>query len=139
MGVVHYVGRTGDNSSPKATAPYTRMGQHLGYNENQNALRKHLKKRGIEPDDCERFEFICYGPLFPEVGSPELNRDDRMKLHTPIRNDVGALEKALAEALFNAGYEVLNTVKWRHEHDAAHWPAVRAAFAEHFPKLNATD
>ena len=25
-----YVGRTGDNSSPHASAPYTRMGQHLG-------------------------------------------------------------------------------------------------------------
>ncbi len=44
-----YVGRTGDNSSPFATAPYTRMGQHLGKQKNQNALRRHLEVKGIRP------------------------------------------------------------------------------------------
>jgi hypothetical protein len=137
-GMFHYVGRTGDNPSPKATAPYTRMGQHLGYIKTQNALRKHLKKKGLEPDECERFDLICYGPLFPEVSEPDMDRDGLMERHTPIRNVVGALEKALAEALSEAGYEVLNTVKWRHDLDATLWPTVKAAFTQHFPRLNGT-
>lgn len=58
-----------------------------------------------------------------------------MKKHLPLRNSVGAMEKALAEDLVTAGYEVLNTVKWKHPYDAETWNRVREAFAEHFPKL----
>ena len=49
-----YVGRTGDSSSPHATAPYTRMGQHLGFSKAQNSLRRLLSEAGVEPEPILR-------------------------------------------------------------------------------------
>lgn len=97
-----YVGRTGDNSSPYATPPYQRMGQHLGHQKTQNALRKHLVGRGVEPERCHTFHLIAHGPLFPQA--------ENMEAHKRPRDIVAALEKALADALKEAGYEVMNTV-----------------------------
>lgn len=135
-GEMLYVGRTGDNSSPNATAPYTRMGQHLGFQKTQNALRKQLTKRSIDPEECSAFHLISHGPIYPEIEKPEgADRKVLMEKHTPLRNLVGAMEKALAEELAAAGYDVMNEVKWSHQHDEAVWTAVREAFAEHFPKL----
>lgn len=133
-GTLHYVGRTGDNSSPYATAPYTRMGQHLGSVKSQNALRQHLARRGHEPTDCTSFNLVTFGPLFEEAPA-DGDREARMQRHLPIRDTVGALEKKLAEALASAGYAVLNTVKWRHVHDPILWEQVKAGFAQHFPAL----
>lgn len=138
-GEMLYVGRTGDNSSPHATAPFTRMGQHLGYAPNQNALRRHLKAEGIEAEECGTFHLISHGPLFEEVRRKD--GDDRaalMELHIPVRNIVGAFEKVLAEELKAAGYRVLNTVKWKHPHDIEGWNAVREAFSLHFPRLTSS-
>lgn len=133
-----YVGRTGDNSSPHATAPYIRMGQHLGYSDVQNALRKHLRRRELEPEDCASFEFIAHGPIHPEIDRRTGERADWMATHMPIRDQVGAMEKALAEELSAAGYDVLNTVKWKPPLDPEAWAPVRAAFTEHFSRLGST-
>lgn len=134
-GELLYVGRTGDNSSPHATAPYTRMGQHLGFIKTQNALRKHLKALGIEPEDCASFQLVAHGPLYPEVSHTTADRAERMKAHIPLRDKVGAMEKALAEALAAAGYRVLNTVKCKWPLDLDAWAPVREAFAADFPRL----
>lgn len=135
-----YVGRTGDNSSPNASAPYTRMGQHLGSLENQNALRKHLVGKELTLEGCT-FHLISHGPIHPEVDRPT-NLDERkarhaelMDLHRPLRDEVGAYERDLAVALDAAGYRVLNTVRWKPVGDPARWQEVRKAFAKHFPKL----
>jgi hypothetical protein len=134
-GELLYVGRTGDNSSPHATAPYTRMGQHLGSVETQNALRKHLLRRGVDLHTCT-FHLVSHGPLYPEVArSDGDDRDTLMARHIPIRNVVGAFEKVLAEELKEAGYDVLNTVKWPHACDQEIWRTVKAAFATEFPRL----
>ncbi len=131
-----YVGRTGDNSSPYATAPYTRMGQHLGFSKAQNSLRRLLLEREIQAEACASFELIAHGPIFPEVTRhDELERSELMELHLPNRNVVGALERELATALKVAGYDVMNKVSWRHPHDEALWSSVRSEFAVHFPKL----
>jgi hypothetical protein len=113
------------------------MGQHLGDNTNQNALRKHLKKMDLEPEDCERFDLVCYGPLFSEINEPGMDRNGLMERHLPIRNIVGALEKALADALSQSGYKVLNTVKWPHNLDLSLWRSVKTAFSLDFPRLSA--
>jgi hypothetical protein len=131
-----YVGRTGDNSSPNAVAPYTRMGQHLGFLPTQNALRKHLTGRGISPEDCEAFHLVSHGPIYAEVDKSAGSRTEWMAEHMPVRNKVGAMEKALADDLTSAGYTVLNTVKWRWKLDEAAWQPIRNAFAAHFPRLN---
>lgn len=134
-----YVGRTGDNSSPHASAPYTRMGQHLGMMKNQNALRARLKDQGIEAEDCRAFHLVCHGPLHAEVAKGEgLDRDALMALHRPFRDEVGAYERDLALALKTAGYRVLNTVNCKWSGDPARWLEIRAAFAEHFPQLAET-
>ena len=123
-----YVGRTGDNSSPHATPPYQRMGQHLGHQKTQNALRKHLEERGIEPECCHTFHLIAHGPLFPQA--------EDMEAHKRPRDIVATLEKALADALKEAGYEVMNTVHCRKPLDVAIFARVRAAFTAYFPDLS---
>jgi hypothetical protein len=137
-----YVGRTGDNSSPNASPAYIRMGQHLGSAVTQNALRRHLVKRGIPPEACLSFDLIAHGPIYPEVEKPEnFSHEDKqlrkqlMEKHIPLRDIVGAMEKQLAVDLKAAGYTLLNTVKWRHKIDRDLWSPVRAEFAEHFPRL----
>ncbi|ACF00041.1 conserved hypothetical protein [Rhodopseudomonas palustris TIE-1] len=140
-----YVGRTGDNSSPNASPPYIRMGQHLGSIKNQNALRQHLCKRGITPEDCQSFELVAHGPIYPEVVKPEnfshsdsVTKARLMKMHRPIRDIVGAMEKRLAGELRSAGYDVLNSVKWQYDVPEIDWLPVRQAFAADFPKLGGT-
>jgi hypothetical protein len=133
-GEMLYVGRTGDNSSPHAVAPYTRMGQHLGFSDSQNALRTHLTRKEIDPGECS-FELISHGPLFAEIDRSTGDRAEWMERHTPLRNKVGAMEKALADDLTDAGYAVLNRVKWNWKLDSEAWIPIREAFALHFPKL----
>lgn len=133
-----YVGRTGDNSSPNATAPYTRMGQHLGKVPNQNALRQHLAKCGIEPEQCTSFELIAHGPIYAEVPKDKLEPSERMAEHLPLRNDVGAMERNLRQDLHDAGYCVMNEVRWRFElspEGQEKWNIAREAFREAFPRL----
>ena len=139
-GELLYVGRTGDSSSPHATAPYTRMGQHLGFSKAQNSLRRLLTEAGVEPESCGQFDLISYGPIFPEIGmTKEQLRADQMLLHTPVRDQMAALEKKLRDALAAAGYPVLNVIHSKKQFDVAHWEAVRIAFAEHFPSLERFD
>ena len=90
-------------------------------------LRQNLEKREIDPESCLHFDLVAHGPLFQE--QPD------MESHRPIRNKVAALEKALADDLREAGYDVLNTVKCNAPLCGDLWAAVRNAFATHFPKL----
>lgn len=136
-----YIGRTGDNSSPNAAAPFTRMGQHLGFAKNQNSLRRLLIERGVAPEECSSFDLISHGPLYPEVERPackderQSRRDELFELHLPFRDRIGALEKHLAKALKSANYSVMNSVSWKHDADPAEWERVKAAFTVHFPRL----
>jgi hypothetical protein len=82
------------------------------------------------------------GPIHPEVMKPlGFSHKDKkahaelMEKHVPLRNIVGAMEKQLAIDLRNAGYNVLNDVKWRHSISADEWHPIRAAFATDFPDL----
>lgn len=127
QGEMLYVGRTGDNPSPNAAPPYARMGQHLGHVKASNALRTHLLRVGIAPEECKEFSFIAHGPIYPE------QKD--MEAHRGPRNIVAALEKELACALGSVGYNVLNTVRSRQPLDSEAWDKVKAAFSEHFPAL----
>ena len=126
-GPLLYVGRTGDNSSPFATPPYQRMGQHLGHQPTQNALRKHLKLREIEAEHCTSFKMTTFGPLFEQ--------QPNMELHRGPRDIVAALEKKLADALAAAGYDVLNTVRCKAPLDLKLWNDVQNAFADEYPRL----
>jgi len=126
-GDMHYVGRTGDSSSPNATPPYQRMGQHLGHAKTQNALRRQLISAAVSPEECRCFELISHGALFPEQAD--------MEAHRAPRDVVAALEKRLAEALDGAGYHVLNTVHCRKALDDGLWRDVKDAFVEYFPKI----
>lgn len=131
-----YVGRTGDNSSPYATAPYSRMGQHLGFQKASNSLRRLLTEQGIEPEQCAQFDLVSYGPIFPEIGkTKEHDHAEQMGLHKPVRDRMAALERDLRDALTDAGYLVLNVVRSKASSDTDKWPEVLAAFSENFPKL----
>jgi hypothetical protein len=123
---LHYVGRTGDSSSNNAQSPFNRMGQHLGFNARNNVLRRSLKSKDIDPGSC-LFRLVAYGPILPEATSQEE--------HTRSRDRIAAMERALALALVEAGYEVMNTVHCRAHLDAAAFGVVRSGFAAYFRNL----
>ena len=127
---LHYVGRTGDSSSPHAQSPFNRMGQHFGFNANSNTIRRHLNERHVEPASCA-LRLVAHGPILAEGTT--------MDEHRERRNVVAALEKALADALRSAGYDVINTVACRQPVDTALFETVRAAFAADFHKLAQTE
>jgi hypothetical protein len=124
--LLYYVGRTGDSSSSNAQSPFNRMGQHLGFNAKNNVLRRSLKSKDVNPERCV-FRLVAHGPILPEAANPEE--------HTKSRDLIAAMEKALALALVEAGYEVMNTVHCRTHLDAAAFGVVRAGFAAHFRNL----
>ncbi len=123
---LYYVGRTGDSSSKNAQSPFTRIGQHLGFNARSNPLRRHLLARGVDPDEC-RFRFVAHGPIAEEAEEPDE--------HRRRRDDVAAFERELAKAMGEAGYLVINTVASRKPLDAERFRGIRAAFAVYFPGL----
>jgi hypothetical protein len=125
---VLYVGMTGDSSSPNAQSPFTRLGQHLGTNKHANALARHLKAKNMEPRECRSLELVAYGPVLEEANG--------MEQHRLLRAKVAAIEKALRDALANAGYEVLNVIQCNQQLDDGLWRAVRDAFASRFPLLS---
>jgi hypothetical protein len=107
-----YVGRTGDSSSPHASSPFKRIGQHLdpAPNAKGNALRRHLERTGVNFNQCS-FEMIAIGPIWQE----KITFD----AHRPIRDRMAALERAIADELRNRGYVVLGTHPRRGNPDAA--------------------
>ncbi|WP_417589137.1 hypothetical protein [Pararhodobacter oceanensis] len=137
-GTALYVGRTGDNSSPHASAPYTRMGQHLGSAKTQNALRRHLETRGWTDFDSLTFDLFSHGPIYPEVDHDGADRSTLMARHMPLRDQVGAMEKLLCDGLRVAGYDVMNTVNCKWTLDTVgteKWEIAKAAFRKEFPEL----
>lgn len=138
-GVKHYVGRTGDNSSPYASPVYIRMGQHLGKASNTNPLRKYLEKANLKPEQCS-YEMIAHGPIYDEVhnGFDYKDRKTRatlFKKHKPLRDDIAAMEKQLCNDLRAAGYFVFNDVNSNAPLNLETWAPVRMAFTKEFPLL----
>jgi len=139
-GEKHYVGRTGDNSSPYASPAYIRMGQHLGRAKNTNALRQYLENAQIDPEDCS-YEMIAHGPIYDEVHNGFDYSDSNTKAalfekHKPLRDDVAAMEKQLCDDLRAAGYFVFNDVNSKAQLNPKSWLPVRMAFTEEFPLLS---
>ena len=137
-----YVGRTGDSSSPNASSPIKRMGQHLDAKSKGNMLHRKLEERCIEPVSCPSFELVSYGPLFEEVKLDCEEPQDKvaarkvlMEKHKKPRDIVGALEKALADSLQSVGYKVMNQVPGKSDTESQLWHEVLAAFEHDFPKL----
>jgi hypothetical protein len=126
-GKVHYVGRTGDSSSLNAQSPFARLSQHLGWNEKSNALRRNLEAHKLIAEECQAFRLFACGPIFHESKSEVKHRHSR--------DVVAALEKALADAMHAAGYELLNEVKCRKALDPDLWREVAGTFGKHFQNL----
>ena len=95
-----YVGRTGDSSSPHASSPFKRIGQHLDPRPNAkgNALGRQLRKAGVDCEACE-FEMVAVGPVFDEQKT--------FDAHKPFRDRTALLERAVADWLRHRGYTVL--------------------------------
>ena len=123
---LHYVGRTGDSSSFNAQSPFNRMSQHLGFNENSNVLRHRLDEKGVHAEKCV-FRLVAHGPILPEATTREEHRQRR--------DCVAAMERALADAMLAAGYNVINPIHCRTRLDERLFTAVRSAFADWFPRL----
>jgi hypothetical protein len=123
---VYYVGRTGDSASKSAQSPFNRMSQHLCFNRNSNALRRQLHSRGLDPSKCA-FRPVAHGPLLAEADTLDQRRQRRDR--------VAAMEKALAKAMTEVGYDVINTIHCRTQLDVETFAGVRTAFASHFHRL----
>lgn len=126
-----YVGRTGDSSSPHAASPFKRIGQHLDPSPSAkaNALGKQLRRAGIDYEDC-LFEMIACGPIFPEQPT--------FKDHVPIRDQMAALERAVAEELRRRGYTVLGTHTPADSPDHAMLQQILAMIDSKFPVIAGT-
>lgn len=122
---VHYVGRTGDVSSQNPQSPFNRISQHLGTNDRNNTLRKHLVRQLISAEKCS-FRLVAYGPLLVTKAPKE---------YYERRDIIAALEKALCDAMRDAKYMVINTVQCNKKPQPNRFHHIRAAFAEAFPKL----
>ena len=98
--IVLYVGRTGDSSSEFASSPFVRVGRHLDLRPNakSNSLARHLAAQSLDPTECA-YEFVAFGPLFPEQTSTQE--------HRRFRDRTGGLEALLANQLRASGYEVV--------------------------------
>jgi len=129
---LYYVGRTGDSSSINAQSPFSRMGQHLGFNKRANALRRLLIGHGVgaNVETCS-FRLVAYGPILEEA------HDARQ--HSSRRDIVASLEKALADAMYQSGHDIINTVHCKKPLDASLFADVRTAFATSFPKLQGSE
>ena len=125
--LLYYVGRTGDSSSLNAQSPFNRMGQHLGFKNASNVLRRHLESKKIVPEACQ-FRLISHGPILKE----SKNKDE----HRMRRDGIAAMEKALADEMTAAGYNVINTVSSLKKLNVAKFASVRAAFALQFKLLD---
>ena len=124
--LLYYVGRTGDSSSPNAQSPFNRMSQHLGFNERSNVLRRRLRARDIDPEACT-FRLVAHGPILKEASG--------LEDHRRPRDITAALEKAMAVALTDAGYNVINKVHCRTPLDDKLFADVCSAFTAEFPRL----
>jgi len=100
LGLHVYVGRTGDSSSPNASSPFNRIGQHLDSRKHAkgNSIGRLLRVLGVEASVCQ-FEMTAIGPLFPEEA-------DRVS-HRPVRDRVAGIERCVAELIRSRGYEVI--------------------------------
>ena len=89
-------------------------------------LRRRLRILGVDPEMCA-FPLVAYGPVLKEAACLEDHRGPR--------DITAALEKALAAALTDAGYNVINKVHCRIAPEDALFVAVRTAFTSEFPRL----
>ncbi len=125
---LYYVGRTGDSSSTRAQSPFNRMGQHLGFKEASNALRRQLLAQGVTPEACH-FKLVALGPLDTE------STEDTRAEHDVRRDRIAAMEKALADLMLESGYKVINRVHCKKTLDLQVFEGVRQAFAGAFSKI----
>jgi hypothetical protein len=121
---LYYVGRTGDSSSSNPQSPFNRMSAHLSFNRNNNILRRYLEGKQVKVELCS-FRLLAHGPLL---------KGARSKYETR-RDIIAALEKALADAMREAGYNVINVVYGRKPLDAKRFASVRSIFSGYFPAL----
>ena len=97
---VFYVGRTGDSSSPHASSPFNRIGQHLDFRKNAkgNSLAKRLREAGMNPM-TSKFSMLAMGPIFPE--QPDF------EAHKPYRDQMATFELEVADYLKSEDHDVL--------------------------------
>jgi hypothetical protein len=65
-----------------------------------NSIQRRLASRSLSPHECS-FEVIEFGPIHPEQKT--------FDAHRPLRDEVEAVEFALALALKCKGYDVIGT------------------------------
>lgn len=124
---LYYVGRTGETSEASAQSPFFRIGGHLNDKPYNGPLQKHLKKAGTPADQCS-FRLITYGPVYSEPENP--------KTHESRREQMSAMEKALARALKRSDLEVINSVNSKVPLDEKIFAPILKSFAKEIKGLS---
>jgi 2-oxo-4-hydroxy-4-carboxy-5-ureidoimidazoline decarboxylase len=122
----YYVGRTGDSSSPHASSLFARLAAHLDQKPHAkgNSLSERVREKELDCSKCE-YEVTGIGPLFDE--------QQNMEQHRPVRDQMAALEKHVADLLKSRGYPVLGTHPRAKEVGAALLNRVLPVVDQHFP------
>jgi len=124
-----YIGMTGDVTGV-AQSPFNRAAAHFGSNTNANAIRRHLLSHGFEPEKCDSFTYLVYGPVLQYWHAPP--PAPRHPDFDESRKIVGALERQLWTAAKETGFTMLNEQpRFAADFDDLLWRGVRAAFAAH--------
>ena len=123
---------TGSAASRGANAqsPFNRMGQHLGFADNSNMVRRYLRQNGVVPGQCA-FRLVGVGPIEKETRGRGRREHDRR------RDVVAAMGRRSPNSFASSGLNVMNPVKSRKPLDEARFAQVRAAFAGALPQLAA--
>src|ERR1700683_1551149 len=116
---LYYARRTGDPPPNMPQSPFNRMSHHLGPNHRNNTLRSYIAGRDVNPEAC-LFRLLALGPLLKDV--------DATDYRVP-RDIIAALEKALADAMLDAGYDLTNRIKCRKPLDSELFAGIWAKLA----------
>ncbi|MBC8294975.1 MAG: hypothetical protein H8E55_04150, partial [Pelagibacterales bacterium] len=88
--------------------------------------RRHLVGKNIDPETC-MFRLIAHGPILKEAK----NENEHLK----HRDSIAAMEKALADEMTMAGYNVINTVNCRKKLNVKKFATVLISFSTHLKNL----
>lgn len=128
----HYVGMTGDVTGVAGSA-FGRLSTHVGKNGTNNALRRNLRRGGLDVEDCLSLDFYAYGPIY---SVPENSQLENRAIYESLRRRVAALEKRLWYRMRLGGYKMLNSQPGATALvDGTKWKRACTEFQKYFPNL----
>jgi hypothetical protein len=106
-----YVGMTGDVTGV-AQSPFVRASNHLGQNKNNNALRRRLSERGVNPERCTELSFSAYGPIYDSTDAKNFHENRRKVGKHPVETTGGLRQRVLLRSASSSRAEAGQGSGW---------------------------